>query len=360
MELGYFIMPLHQPPYNQTQTLDDDLEQIILLDQLGYSEAWIGEHFTAEWENIPSPDLFIARALGVTNDIFLGTAVTNLINHNPFSIAHRIALLDHLAHGRLYWGIGSGGFPGDLEASGFDPKTGEHRKATKDSIDLILNLWKDPKPGLYKHKHWEFTVPEPDESIGLRFHLKPFQDPHPRIGVAGTSPNSATLSIAGERGWFPMSGSNVHKSILPSHWTSFEQGAKKGKKIADRTDWRITREIYVSETSAQARQEALDGILAHDFNHYWLKLLSKSNSLERLRNSPEMPLSEITAEYMVDNVWIVGSPKEVAEKIRQLYIDVGGFGVLVNVGHEWKPKDKWIRSMTLLKEEVGSMLADLA
>ena len=82
MKLGYFTMPLHPPGSDITKTLDDDLEQIITLDNLGYSEAWIGEHFTAEWENIPSPDLFIARALGVTNNIFLGTAVTNLINHN--------------------------------------------------------------------------------------------------------------------------------------------------------------------------------------------------------------------------------------------------------------------------------------
>ena len=72
-----------------------------------------------------------------------------------------------------------------------------------------------------------------------------------------------------------------------------------------------------------------------------------------------MPLSEITAEYMVDNVWIVGSPKEVAEKISQLYIDVGGFGVLLAMGHEWEPKDQWINSMSLLAQEVMPNLDDL-
>ncbi len=62
MEVGYFTMPLHPPDSDITQTLDDDLEQLVTLDELGYKEAWIGEHFTSVWENIPAPDLFIAKA----------------------------------------------------------------------------------------------------------------------------------------------------------------------------------------------------------------------------------------------------------------------------------------------------------
>ncbi|MAG36941.1 MAG: hypothetical protein CL878_11960 [Dehalococcoidia bacterium] len=60
MALGFFTMPLHPPGSDITKTLDDDLAQIVKLDELGYLEAWIGEHFTNEWENIPNPVLFIA------------------------------------------------------------------------------------------------------------------------------------------------------------------------------------------------------------------------------------------------------------------------------------------------------------
>ena len=91
MEVGFFTMPLHPPGSDFTKTVQDDLEQITILDRLGYKEAWIGEHFTAKWENIPCPDLFIAQALGMTKDIVLGTGVTCMPNHNPFMIAHRIA-----------------------------------------------------------------------------------------------------------------------------------------------------------------------------------------------------------------------------------------------------------------------------
>ena len=104
MELGYFTMPLHPPDTDIAQTLQDDLEQLVVLDELGYSEAWIGEHFTSVWENIPAPDLFIANALGKTKNIRLGTGVTCMPNHNPFMIAHRIAQLDQMARGRFMWG----------------------------------------------------------------------------------------------------------------------------------------------------------------------------------------------------------------------------------------------------------------
>ena len=81
----------------------------------------------------------------MTKSIGLGTGVTCMPNHNPFMIAHRIAQLDHMAKGRFMWGVGSGGFSGDFEVFGVDPKSGEHRELTRDSIDLILQLWEDPR-----------------------------------------------------------------------------------------------------------------------------------------------------------------------------------------------------------------------
>ena len=75
MELGFFTMPLHPPGADYTQGLENDLEQLIFLDELGFREAWIGEHFTSVWENIPAPDLLIASAIRQTQNIILGTGM---------------------------------------------------------------------------------------------------------------------------------------------------------------------------------------------------------------------------------------------------------------------------------------------
>ena len=72
-----------------------------------------------------------------------------------------------------------------------------------------------------------------------------------------------------------------------------------------------------------------------------------------------MPDIDVTPEYVMENVWIVGSPDEVEEKLRSLHDEVGGFGVLLAMGHEWSPADKWEQSMTLLAKEVMPRLADL-
>lgn len=48
-----------------------------------------------------------------------------------------------------------------------------------------------------------------------------------------------------------------------------------------------------------------------------------------------------------------------AAKLRRMHADVGGFGVLLAMGHEWRPKDPWVNSITLLAKEVMPQLADL-
>src|SRR5438874_12418509 len=168
MRLGYFTMPLHPSGSDIGQTLADDLEQIEILDRLGYAEAWVGEHFTSVWENIPCPDLFLAQALARTSNIVLGTGVSCLPNHQPVMLAHRIAQLDQMARGRFNWGIGSGGFPGDFELFDVDVEHGESRRLTREIVDEVLALWNDPDPGKYQHDRWRYRVPEPQPDVGLR------------------------------------------------------------------------------------------------------------------------------------------------------------------------------------------------
>ena len=352
MQAGFFTMPMHPPGSDLSKTLADDLQQLVELDRLGYKEAWIGEHFTTEWENIPAPDLLIAQALGVTKNIVFGTGVTNIPNHNPFVLAHRIAQLDQMARGRLYWGIGSGGFIGDFKVVGLDPATGEHRAMTREAVDLILRLWEGAPPGRYESAHWGFNVPEPDDEIGLRLHVKPYQRPHPPIALAGISVKSDTLELAGERGWIPMSINFAPTRVLKTHWASVEEGAGRTGLTPDRSTWRIAREIYVADTTKQARKEALEGVLARDFDQYFARLIPKGRGMDILKQDPEMHDSDVTSEYMCDNVWIVGSREEVAEKLEALEDDTGGFGTLLVMGHEWQPWQPWLDSMGLLINDV--------
>lgn len=82
--------------------------------------------------------------------------------------------------------------------------------------------------------------------------------------------------------------------------------------------------------------------------------------LDLMKLDPTMPDSDVTVGYLMDNVWIVGGPEDMERQIRELYDEVGGFGVLLDMGHEWQPKEKWVNSMTRLAKEVMPRLADLS
>ena len=144
----------------------------------------------------------------------------------------------------------------------------------------------------------------------------------------------------------------VPGNVLGTHWAAVEEGARWTGRTPDRSTWRIAREVYVAETTEQARREAMEGVLRRDFDDYFLRLLPMVGNLDLFKSDPEMPDAEVTAEYLVDNIWIVGSPDDVAAKLRELYHQVGGFGVLLAMGHEWEPRDRWVRAMTLLADEV--------
>ena len=128
MKYGMFMMPSHPPERELYEAHQWDLDCLQMADELGFSEAWIGEHFTSPWEPVPSPDLMIAQALMRTKNIKLCTGVHLLPYHHPAELACRVAYLDHIAQGRFMFGIGSSGLPTDYRLFDVDGMGGQHRR----------------------------------------------------------------------------------------------------------------------------------------------------------------------------------------------------------------------------------------
>jgi len=138
---GIFLPPFHPMEENPTACLDRDLELMVWLDRLGFHEAWIGEHHSAGFEIISSPEIFIAIAAERTKFIRLGTGVVSLPYHNPLMVADRIVQLDHHTRGRVMFGAGPGLLASDALMLGIDPMTQRDRMA--EGIDVILRLFRD-------------------------------------------------------------------------------------------------------------------------------------------------------------------------------------------------------------------------
>src|SRR5215213_8549338 len=113
MKFGIFLAPFHRHYENPTLSLERDMRLIELLDELDYDEAWVGEHHSAGWETIASPEVFMGIAAQRTRRIMLGTGVISLPYHHPLMVANRMVLLDHLTRGRVMLGVGPGALASD-------------------------------------------------------------------------------------------------------------------------------------------------------------------------------------------------------------------------------------------------------
>ena len=364
MKLGLFMMPSHPPERELFAAHTWDLDYLALCDELGYDEAWIGEHFTTPWEPIPCPDLMIAQALMRTKRIKLGTGVHLLPFHHPVELAHRIAYLDHLAQGRFMLGIGSSGLPSDCAVFDVNMEEGEHRERTRESLEIMLKVWQAEAPFDYRGKFWNvnaiqtsFMGPLMDPFASI--YLKPFQKPHPPIGVAAGSFRSPTVAIAGERGYIPMSLA-FSTEYVNSQWEAIEEGALKAGRTPSRKEFRLVRDVYVADTDEQAEYEVLNGATGRAWREYLVPLLKTLGFGPGMKHHPDVPDEDLTVEYMMEHYWLTGSPETVERKLRKLFSEVGGFGGLLMLVYDYGGDNGgWEKSTRLLAQEVIPRLADL-
>src|SRR6188474_2350659 len=144
LKFGIFLAPFHPVGQNPTLALERDLELVVHLDKLGYDEAWIGEHHSAGFEIIASPEVFIATAAERTKHIRLGTGVSSLPYHHPLMLTDRMVLLDHLTRGRVMLGCGPGALPSDAFMMGIEVE--KQREMMEQSLEAIIALLDGSEP----------------------------------------------------------------------------------------------------------------------------------------------------------------------------------------------------------------------
>ncbi len=352
MRLGAFLMPSHPPERSIREGQRWDLDDLERLDDLGFEEAWIGEHFTAVWEPCPAPDLLIAQALARTKHIRLGPLGHLLPYHHPVELAHRVAYLDHMAEGRYQLGVGVSALPTDHDLFGLDSGGGRNRRMTFEALEIMTRLWTQGA-GEFKGEFWSSGAAR-SELPGLGYHLTPHQTPHPPIAIAGLTPGSENHKLAGEKGYIPVSLSvSPDPSITAQHWEAVVEGAARVGRVPDRDQWRIIRDVYVAPTDSEARELAIGGIMGRCWREFMLPIYLGLGLGPLLKRDASMPDEAVDLEYLADHLWFVGSPETVADRIRDLQERTGGFGRLLVVSYDaTDEREAWDRSLRLLIEEV--------
>ncbi len=335
LKFGIFLAPFHPVGQNPTLALHDDLAWIEHLDRLGYDEAWFGEHHSAGYEIIASPEVFIATAAERTSRIRLGTGVSSLPYHHPFMLADRMVLLDHLTRGRAMLGCGPGALPSDAYMMGID--VGRQRDMMEEGLEAILALLAGET--VTRSTDW-FTLNE------ARLQLLPYTRPRFEVAVA------AQVSPAGPRaaGRFGAGLLSIGATtasgfdLLGSHWQVMEERSAEFGTTVDRQEWRLVGPIHIAETREQAYRDVEFGLA--DWVDYFQRVAA-------LPLAPDTTNATELADAMnASGIAVVGTPDDAAEQIQRLIDQSGGFGTFLCMGHDWADRAATHRSYTLLAREV--------
>ena len=361
MQLGMFMMPLHPIGRPLDELLTENIEKAVLADRLGFEEVWVGEHFSIKTEPIPAPMMFMSALLDKTSHVKLGTGVVCLPQHHPAVVAAEVSLFDHMSKGRLLFGIGPGGAPSDFEM--FGTEDGKARNAAMmESIDIILDLWSHGPPYEIEGKFWNLRMADSVmPEFGVGYIWPPYQKPHPPIALSAMSPYSGSVRTAGKRGWSPISAGFIPAYSVASHWEMYQKGCEAAGRPADGNDWRVARNIFISESAEEAREHVADREAPSFFYFdYISRLLRKAGFFQIIKPDPDMDDDAVTTEAIVEDVVIAGTPDSVLDQLVAFREEVGPFGTLIQVAVDWGGAygARERRSMELLAEKVMPRFAE--
>ena len=334
MKFGIFLAPFHRIGENPTLALARDMELIEWLDHLGYDEVWVGEHHSAGWELIASPEIFIAAAAERTRHIMLGSGVTSLPYHHPFLVAQRFVQLDHMTRGRTMLGCGPGALVSDAYMMGIEPVA--QRARMEEALDAIMRLLACDEPVTMKTEWFELRE--------ARLHLTPYTEPHFPIAVASTI-TPAGVMAAGKHGLGVLSlgaGLPGGPEFLAAQWKIAEETAARHGQRMDRTRWRLVVNVHVADDDEQALRQ-VQRAERHETVTYF------EETLGRPPGRSDDPLRE----GVTMGTTLVGSPETVVRGVQRLWeLSQGGFGGLLFRAHEWATREQTLRSYELFARYV--------
>jgi alkanesulfonate monooxygenase SsuD/methylene tetrahydromethanopterin reductase-like flavin-dependent oxidoreductase (luciferase family) len=352
MNLGFFTMPIHPLGKDWQHSLREDREAFLLADELGLTEAYVGEHVTDQAENITSCIAFLAWIAAATKQIRLGTGTINMPNTHPATVAASMAMLDHMLDGRLILGISPGGLLSDAEL--FGNLDANRNEMFLEAINQVLSIWAGEPPYDLQGKYWNIStqktlIPE----IGQGYIARPLQRPHPPIVVTAVAPFSKGVTEAAARGWDPISANFLMPAWVKSHWPRYVEGCERGGRAALPANWRVAKSVFVAKDAATAKAYATDpdGPYVYYYRSLFTKL-KRNGRIELFKTRRDQPDDEVTLEMVCDRLIIYGTPDSVADQLLAFQDEVGEFGTLLYAGKDWKDRELGRQSMILMAEKV--------
>ncbi|MFD5751117.1 LLM class flavin-dependent oxidoreductase [Streptomyces sp. NPDC127033] len=206
-EFGVNFFPVVDPAVKSaTAYYDETLRLVELAEALGFVQAQTVEHyFTPYGGYSPDPVTLLTAAAARTSRIRIGTgAVVPAFTH-PVKLAGKLAMLDHLSHGRLDVGFGRAFLPAEFAAFGIPMD--ESRARFTEGVEACLRLW-DTEELVWEGRFHRFGP--------VTLLPRPYQRPHPPVYIASAT-SAESCAAAGRAGH--------HLQVVPSVTTAAQLAA---------------------------------------------------------------------------------------------------------------------------------------
>jgi len=158
----------------------------------------------------------------------------------------------------------------------------------------------------------------------------------------------------GERDFHPMSANFLLPKWAKTHWVNYAEGKRNVGKVADPSDWRVARTVFVADDDKTATAYARTDPKS-PYRFYYQQLLHKLKKGGRhvvFKERMEQPDEELTMDYIMDRLVIHGSVDSVVDQILAMRETVGDFGELVYANMDWVDPTLAKRSVQLMAEQV--------
>jgi len=169
-----------------------------LCERLGYHSVWVFDHLAPYWlKSGASLECWttLASLSAHTNEIKLGSLVTNANLRHPSLLAKITSSLDNISRGRVILGIGTGDklSKRELTSFGYRYETTDQRVTRlRETIQILQGLWSSDDFS-FAGKHFRISHAKLDP--------KPIQSPHPPIWIGGKHRKLIDLVAELADGW---------------------------------------------------------------------------------------------------------------------------------------------------------------
>jgi 3,6-diketocamphane 1,6-monooxygenase len=365
MDTGLIFHPYMKPGRTARQTFEWGVQSAIACDKIGFTTMMISEHASQIWENIPAPELIMAAAALQTDRIKFAPMAHILPHHNPTKLAMTVGWLSQILEGRYFMGIGAGAYSLASYMHGIkeeDQNTEHLNDMVRESLSIMEKIWKR-EPFFFEGKYWDAGFPQEEEAVTEEdeqhklANYSPWGGAFPEFAVTGFSANSPSMKLAGERNFKPVS---IYSGLdaLKRHWEIYSEANIKAGFTPDRQRHAVSHTIFCADTDAEAKRRVMEGPVGYCFNRYLIPIWRRFGMMDGFAKDHGVDSLAVDLEFLVDNVFIVGSPDTVVEKINHLFGQCGGWGTLQIESHDYyDDPGEWFYSLELCAKEVAPRIS---